>query len=966
MAGDLKTQIAVGVDGTGVTAGVDGIKKSLDTLGQKAAQVGKQASDGIDSIGTGAAPTAAKVDAATKNMIGSIQRQIAVMEAGSKSGADYYRVLAGQRGIDTGALKPYLDQLDAITAKQKAAQAALQGAPAALNQVGVSAAQTAAALRGVPAQFTDIVTSLQGGQNPLTVLLQQGGQLKDMFGGVGAAARALGGYVLGLVNPYTVAAAAVAALGVAYYQGAQESTAYAKALILSGNVIGKTVGDLQAMAVAISRSTGTQGQAAEALAALASSGKVAGSSMQEVGGAVVSMSRVLGTSVDEAVQTFEKLSDEPAKASAKLNETMHYLNLTTYERIRALEEQGNKEGATALAQTTLANALTGRLQAVEAQAGSLERGWRALAEGAKGAWDAMLGIGRSQSIGDQLSQAQAKLQESQTQAGRGSAFAALYAPAIAKQTQEIAELSRRAFREQENAAAQGEKARTDQAQIGASARVKVLTEEIRTNADKRKKAIADLNNDFKILGKATSGAEYDKLVADINDKFKDPKGAKGAKPKAFQDDAATKYLQDLREQEAALVAQITLGEKLNGVAKKQAEFEQLIADIKGKSQLTAAQKSMLAREDELRAALKSAVLTERIAEIEKSAAEAAVKAAAKRVEAEKNTARAVTGNTVRIADSLDRQREQYDDRLGVVGLGSQAAEELKSRQQVEREYARMQSQFTRQAAENATLEGEAYKQGTRDIAAAREQALGINDAYYTRLRELQGDSSLGAAQALANYRDESANVYKQVEQLTSNAFKGMEDALVTFATTGKLNFKSLADSIISDLIRMQARAAITSAIGGSNGWLSSLLGGGSSTIAGASLSNSFIKDVGLSASGIAPMAKGGVFDSPSLSAYSGRVYDKPQLFAFAKGAGVFGEAGPEAIMPLRRGRDGKLGVAASAEGSGGQGMVFSPVTNIQIDARTDQGAVYEIANRAVADAQESYTEELRRMKVLPQ
>ncbi len=74
----------------------------------------------------------------------------------------------------------------------------------------------------MPAQFTDIITSLQGGQAPLTVFLQQGGQLKDMFGGAGAAAKALGGYVLGLVNPYTVTAAATLGLVLAHEKGASE------------------------------------------------------------------------------------------------------------------------------------------------------------------------------------------------------------------------------------------------------------------------------------------------------------------------------------------------------------------------------------------------------------------------------------------------------------------------------------------------------------------------------------------------------------------------------------------------------------------------------------------------------------------------------------------------------------------------------------------------------------------------
>lgn len=912
MAGDLKTQLAVAVDGTGVTAGVENIKKSLDTLGQKAVAVGKQASDGIDGIGTGAGPTAAKIDAATRNMVGSIQRQIAAMEAGSKSGADYYRVLAGQRGIDTSALKPYLDQLDAITAKHKAAQSALGGTAPALDKVGVSAAQTAAAMRGVPAQFTDIITSLQGGQGPLTVFLQQGGQLKDMFGGAGAAARALSGYVVGLISPFTVAAGAGAAFALAMYQGSQQTAELNKALILTGGSIGKTTGDLQAMAAAIAQSNGSQAQASAALAAAVESGKVPAQSLRDVGDASVIMARVLGVSIEDAVGSFVKLADEPAKASAKLNEQYHYLSASTYQRIRDLEEQGRKEEAAGLAQSTYANATNERLRQVESQTSVLRRAWNLLWADVMKTWDAMEGIGRAKSTTDMLGDAQSRLAARQARSALPGTDAA-YAKGLAKDQAEVAELSRKLLGEQERSYAQAERSRAETEKIAAIQRLADQKKATRSRADQRKDEIEQLDRDAKAV--SLSKSEYDKRVSDINEKYKDAKGPKSAAAKAFQDDAGTKYLETLRQQAAVLQEQLSGAGKLSDAEREQAKFAQLIADIKGKDQLTAEQKSLMAARDKIAAQLQINVLTEREIAFQKILADDAKR----RADAEKATANAVAGNRVRIADSMDRQREQADDRLGVIGMGGQAAEELRARQQVEREYARLQAQLTVEAARNATLEGEAYKQGTRDIAAARAQALGINADYYGRLREMQGDWSLGAAQAIANYRDESANVYKQVEQLTGNAFRGMEDALVSFATTGKLSFKSLANSIIADLVRIQVRASITSAIGGAGGGaLSSLIGGitgGLSGSSAASLANVIGGDDKLgSMISLARYASGGVLSSQGLSAYSGRIVDKPTIFPFAKGAGLMGEAGPEAIMPLKRGADGKLGIAGGGGG----------------------------------------------------
>lgn len=130
----------------------------------------------------------------------------------------------------------------------------------------------------------------------------------------------------------------------------------------------------------------------------------------------------------------------------------------------------------------------------------------------------------------------------------------------------------------------------------------------------------------------------------------------------------------------------------------------------------------------------------------------------------------------------------------------------------------------------------------------------------------------------------------------------MGDALANFVATGKLNFGNLAQSFITDMARIEMRI-LASQI------LTSLFGGIPATGYSASDNPMVIA---------APNANGGVYSSPSLSAYSGQVVSSPTVFAFARGAGVMGEAGPEAIMPLTRGPNGKLGVQASGDGGGAQ------------------------------------------------
>jgi phage-related minor tail protein len=388
---------------TRTEAATRSISQALKTAGATGA--GSRSATPLDGAGAAAQAEAAKIERAQRSIIGSIERTTAVLEAGARGTSEYYAVLAKQRGVDPAALQPYLAALDAANGKTK--------------QVGVSAAQTAAALRGVPAQFTDIVTSLQGGQAPLTVLLQQGGQLKDTFGGVGAAARGLGGFVLSLVTPLTAAGAALAALLLAYKQGQDESDAFARALILTGNAAGTTTGQLADSARSVSATVGTVGKAAEVLGQLASAGNIDSSGFEAYAAAAIKLEKVTGIATSETVKNFSDLGKAPLSASLKLNESLNFLTATTYTQIKALTDQGRTNDAAAVAQKAYADAVTGQAAAIEARLGTLERAWNAVGGGAKAAWDRMLDVGRQDTLGGQISAAQKRVDELAAMQARG-------------------------------------------------------------------------------------------------------------------------------------------------------------------------------------------------------------------------------------------------------------------------------------------------------------------------------------------------------------------------------------------------------------------------------------------------------------------------------------------------------------------------------------------------------------------
>ncbi|MGV7210504.1 phage tail length tape measure family protein [Oxalobacteraceae bacterium A2-2] len=336
---------------------------------------------------------ATQVQAGRDQFVQGLQEQA---EAIGRTRAELLELRAAQLGVSTQAA-PFI--------------ARIREAEQGLNRTGVSAAQTAAALRGVPAQFTDIVTSLQGGQAPLTVFLQQGGQLRDMFGGAGAAARALGGYIVGLVNPFTVAAAAAAALALAYKQGSAEADEYRRALVMTGNAAGTTTAQLAGMAQAISKQVGTQGDAATALAELAATGQVGADNLQQFGATAVRAQESLQAAISDTVKDFAELGKSPLQTSEKLNEKYHYLTLAVYEQIKALEQQGRSEEAATVAQQAYSDMLNSRSGTMKENLGTLEKAWKGVADFAKDAWDKMLDVGREDSFDKQLAKAEAALEK---------------------------------------------------------------------------------------------------------------------------------------------------------------------------------------------------------------------------------------------------------------------------------------------------------------------------------------------------------------------------------------------------------------------------------------------------------------------------------------------------------------------------------------------------------------------------
>lgn len=308
---------------------------------------------------------------------------------------------------------------------------------------------------------------------------------------------------------------------------------------------------------------------------------------------------------------------------------------------------------------------------------------------------------------------------------------------------------------------------------------------------------------------------------------------------------------------------------------------------------------------------------------------------------------------------LERQlaiaQQQGDAAAAAVGMGDKRAGRAQSRLALEQEN---NTKILALRDELATASNEKQRQELEKQIALRQEygakLVQVQEETFNKIDAAQSDWSNGASAAFENYLDSAADVAGQTEELFTNAFSNLEDGIVQFIKTGKASFKDFADAIIEDLIRIQVRQAAA-------GFLSSAMGffGGGGSVLGQGTMTGF------SEGSFVKNAKGGVYDSPSLSAYSGGVYDSPQMFAFAKGAGVFAEAGPEAILPLHRGPDGSLGVMAAGAGSGGgeSSISFGGITqHIQVGGQANAATIADVRRAAEQGARDGYELMLRDFK----
>ncbi|HBH5289952.1 TPA: phage tail tape measure protein, partial [Escherichia coli] len=548
----------------------------------------------------------------------------------------------------------------------------------AAQKAGMSVGQYKAAMRTLPAQFTDIATQLAGGQNPWLILLQQGGQVKDSFGGMIPMFRGLAGAITLPMVGVTSLAVATGALVYAWYQGDSTLSAFNKTLVLSGNQSGLTADRMLTLSRAGQAAGLTFNQAGESLAALVNAGVRGGEQFDAINQSVARFASASGVEVDKVAEAFGKLTTDPTSGLMAMARQFRNVTAEQIAYVAQLQRSGDEAGALQAANDIATKGFDEQTRRLKENMGTLETWADKTGKAFKSMWDAILDIGRPESSADMLASAQKAFDEADKKwqwyqsrsqrRGKTSSFRANLQGAW--DDRENARLGLAAATLQSDMEKAGELAARDRAEREASqlkytGEAQKAYERLQTPLDKytaRQKELNKALKDGKILQ-----ADYNTLMAsakkDYESTLKKPSGVKVSAGERQEDRAHAAML--------ALETELRTLEKHSGVNEKisqqrrdlwEAENQYVVLkEAATKRQLSEQEKSLLAHEKEtLEYKRQLAELGDKV-EYQKRLNELAQQAA--RFEEQQSAKQAAISAKARGLTDRQAQRESEEQRL---------------------------------------------------------------------------------------------------------------------------------------------------------------------------------------------------------------------------------------------------------------------------------------------------------------
>ncbi len=697
-------------------------------------------------------------------------------------------------GLDTDARKT------ASAVEQGLSRQAL-----AAQKAGISVGQYKAAMRTLPAQFTDIATQLAGGQNPWLILLQQGGQVKDSFGGMIPMFRGLAGAITLPMVGVTSLAVATGALVYAWYQGDSTLSAFNKTLVLSGNQSGLTADRMLTLSRAGQAAGLTFNQARESLAALVNAGVRGGEQFDAINQSVARFASASGVEVDKVAEAFGKLTTDPTSGLTAMARQFRNVTAEQIAYVAQLQRSGDEAGALQAANDIATKGFDEQTRRLKENMGTLETWADKTGKAFKSMWDAILDIGRPESSADMLASAQKAFDEADKKwqwyqsrsqrRGKTSSFRANLQGAW--DDRENARLGLAAATLQSDMEKAGELAARDRAeressQLKYTGEAQKAYERLQTPLDKytaRQKELNKALKDGKILQ-----ADYNTLMAsakkDYESTLKKPSGVKVSAGERQEDRAHAALL--------ALETELRTLEKHSGVNEKisqqrrdlwEAESQYVVLkEAATKRQLSEQEKSLLAHEKEtLEYKRQLAELGDKI-EHQKRLNELAQQAA--RFEQQQSAKQAAISAKARGLTDRQAQRESEEQRLR-----------------------------------------EVYG----DNPAALAKATSALKNTWSAEEQLRGSWMAGMKSGWGEWAESATDSFSQVKSVATQTFDGIAQNMAAMLTGSEQNWRGFTRSVLSMMTEILLKQAMVGIVGSIGSAIGGAVGGGASASGGTAI-----------------------------------------------------------------------------------------------------------------------------------
>ncbi|EZC76866.1 phage tail tape measure protein [Escherichia coli] len=677
----------------------------------------------------------------------------------------------------------------------------------AAQKAGISVGQYKAAMRTLPAQFTDIATQLAGGQNPWLILLQQGGQVKDSFGGMIPMFRGLAGAITLPMVGVTSLAVATGALVYAWYQGDSTLSAFNKTLVLSGNQSGLTADRMLTLSRAGQAAGLTFNQARESLAALVNAGVRGGEQFDAINQSVARFASASGVEVDKVAEAFGKLTTDPTSGLIAMVRQFRNVTAEQIAYVAQLQRSGDEAGALQAANDIATKGFDEQTRRLKENMGTLETWADKTGKAFKSMWDAILDIGRPESSADMLASAQKAFDEAdkkwqwyQSRSQRRGKTASFRANLQgAWNDRENARLGLAAATLQSDMEKAGELAARDRAERDASqlkytGEAQKAYERLLTPLEKYTARQEELNKalkDGKILR-----ADYNTLMAaakkDYESTLKKPKSS-GVKVSAGE-----------RQEDQAHAALLALETELRTLEKHSGANEKI-----------SQQRRDLWKAENQYAVLKEAATKRQLSEQEKS------------LLAHKDETLEYKRQLAELGDKVEHQKR----------LNELAQQAVRFEEQ----------QSAKQAAISAKARGLTDRQAQRESEAQRlRDVYGDNPAALAKAtsalkntwsaeEQLRGSWMAGLKSGWGEWAESATDSFSQVKSAATQTFDGIAQNMAAMLTGAEADWRGFTRSVLSMMTEILLKQAMVGIVGRIGSAIGGAFGGGASASSGTAI-----------------------------------------------------------------------------------------------------------------------------------